>query len=329
MANKLKKIDIKDVLDNIKKKFGAESIMMLNDIPNVDVEIISTGSVGLDHALGINGLPRGRIIEIFGPESSGKTTLALHIVAEAQKNANVCAYIDAENALDPQYAKNIGVKIEELIISQPNNGEEALRITDELVKSGKIAVVVIDSVAALTPRSEIEGQIGDTQMGSQARMMSQAMRMLTSSISKTNTLVIFINQIRSNIGGYGNPETTAGGRALKFYASVRLDIRRTATIKTGETCIGSRVKVKVVKNKVAAPFRIAEFDIIYNEGISRHGEILTLGELLKIVEKSGSSYSYKETKLGRGYDSSRQFLKENPIICDEIVKDIRASHLEI
>lgn len=318
-----------DTLDAIRKTFGQESVMMLNDKPNLDLDVIPTGSVGLDHALGIGGLPRGRIIEIFGPESSGKTTLALHIVAEAQKLGGACAYVDAEHALDPKYARNIGVKTEELVISQPNGGEEALRITDALVRSGAIAVVVIDSVAALTPKSEIDGQIGDTQMGAQARMMSQAMRMLTGSISKTNTLVIFINQIRMNIGGYGNPETTAGGRALKFYASVRLDIRRLATIKVGDKSVGSQVRVKVVKNKVSAPFRICEFQIIFNEGISRDGEILTMGESLKVVTKTGSHYSYGETKLGNGYDASRKFLKDNPKIADAIAHDIRTSHTEI
>jgi len=323
------KTKLADTLEEIRKRFGNESVMMLNDKPNIDLDVIPTGSVGLDHALGVGGLPRGRIIEIFGPEASGKTTLALHIVAEAQKLGGACAYIDAEHALDPQYARKIGVKTEELIISQPSGGEEALQITDAFVKGGGVAVVVIDSVAALTPKSEIDGQIGDTSMGAQARLMSQAMRMLTGSIAKTNTLVIFINQIRMNIGGYGNPETTAGGRALKFYASVRLDIRRLATIKVGDKAMGSQVRVKVVKNKVSAPFRICEFQILFNEGISRHGEILTLAESLKVVEKNGATYSYGEIRLGVGYDKSRQFLTENPEITDKIVKDIHASHTEI
>jgi len=323
------KSNLADTLDAIRKTFGQESVMMLNDKPNLDLDVIPTGSVGLDHALGIGGLPRGRIIEIFGPEASGKTTLALHIVAEAQKLGGACAYIDAEHALDPKYARNIGVKTEDLVISQPNGGEDALRITDALVRSGAIAVVVIDSVAALTPKSEIDGQIGDTQMGAQARLMSQAMRMLTGAISKTNTLVIFINQIRTNIGGYGNPETTAGGRALKFYASVRVDIRRISTIKKGDQAIGSDVRVKVVKNKVAAPFRQSEFQILFNEGISRFGEILTLGESLKIVQKNGATYTYGDVRLGIGYDKSRQFLQDTPEVADAIAKDIRTSHNEI
>lgn len=323
------KATLKDTVADIKKRFGADSIMTLNEKPDVDVDVIPTGSVGLDHALGIGGLPRGRIVEIFGPEASGKTTLALHVVAEAQKLGGACAYIDAEHALDPQYAKRLGVKTDELLISQPNGGEDALQITDALVRGGTIAVVVVDSVAALTPKSEIDGQIGDVSMGAQARLMSQACRMLTSAISNTNTLVIFINQIRTNIGGYGNPETTAGGRALKFYASVRIDIRRTATIKVGDTATGSAVKVKVVKNKVSAPFRDAEFQIIYNEGISRQGEILTLGEALKVVEKSGATYTYGSQRLGVGYDKSRQFLKDNPEIAEKIVKDIHSSHNEI
>lgn len=323
------KKNISDTIASIKSRFGNESVMMLNEKPNVDIDAISTGSVGLDHALGVGGLPRGRIVEIFGPESSGKTTLALHIVAEAQKTGGSCAFIDAEHALDPQYAKNIGVKTDELIISQPNGGEESLQIAKAMVEDGTIDVIVIDSVAALTPKSEIDGDIGDMQMGTQARLMSQAMRMLAGPIAETNTLVIFINQIRMNIGGYGNPETTAGGRALRFYASVRIDIRRTATIKKGDVSVGSQVKVKVVKNKVAAPFRQCEFQIIYNEGISRFGEILTLGESLKIITRAGAYYSYGETRLGQGYDASRKFLTENPKITDAIVKDIRNCHSEI
>lgn len=328
MKEKNKKTQsLEDTLQDIRSSFGEESIMTLSEKPNVDIDAIGSGSVGLDHALGIGGFPRGRVVEIYGPEASGKTTMALHVVANAQKAGGIAAYIDAEHALDPQYAKRIGVDISKLLISQPNGGEEALQITEKLVRGGQVAVVVIDSVAALTPRSEIEGQIGDAQMGAQARLMSQALRMLTASIANTNTLVVFINQIRSNIGGYGNPETTAGGRALKFYASVRIDIRRIATIKTGDTAIGSHVKVKVVKNKVAPPFREAEFDIIYNEGISREGEILILGEQLKVIEKGGGAiYTYGGVKLGRGYDATRQYLKENPEVAEHIAKDILASH---
>lgn len=320
---KTAKPNLKDTLDGIRKRFGAESVMTLDEKPNVDVDVISTGSVGLDHALGVSGLPRGRIVEIFGPEASGKTTLALHAVAQAQKRGLVAAYIDAEHALDPKYAGNIGVDIKTLVVSQPGSGEEALQILDAMVKGGAFGIVVVDSVAALTPKSEIDGQIGDMQMGAQARLMSQAMRMLTASIARTSTLVIFINQIRTNIGGYGNPETTAGGRALKFYASVRIDIRRTATLKSGDDVVGSQAKAKVVKNKVSAPFRETEFQIIYGEGISREAEILTLGESLKIISKSGSHYSYGDQKLGNGYDASRRFLKENPPVADAIVEDIR------
>lgn len=318
-----------DTLDSIRKKFGDGSVMMLDDKQAIDVDVVPTGSVGLDHALGVGGLPRGRIVEIYGPESSGKTTLALHIVAEAQKLGGNCAIIDAEHALDPKYARNIGVDTKHLVVSQPNSGEEALQILNTMVKDGTFSVVVVDSVAALVPNSELNGEIGDAHMASQARLMSQALRVLTGAISHTNTLVIFINQIRTNIGGYGNPETTAGGRALKFYASVRLDIRRTATIKKGDVSVGSQSRVKVVKNKVSAPFRQAEFQIIYNEGISRDGEILTLAESLKIVSRAGAYYSYGETKLGQGYDASRKFLAENEKITNQIVKDIHKSHKEI
>jgi len=325
----MKKPKLSDTLATIKKRFGSESVMMLNEKPSVDIDTIPTGSIGLDRALGVGGLPRGRIVEIFGPEASGKTTLALHVIAEAQRKGGMCVFIDAEHALDPLYAKRIGVVTEELVISQPNGGEEALQIVQQFVKDGTVSVVVVDSVAALTPRSEIDGQIGDMSMGAQARLMSQAMRMLTGEISRTNTLVIFINQIRTNIGGYGNPETTAGGRALKFYASVRIDIRRTAVIKSGDESIGSQSKAKVVKNKVAAPFREAEFQIMYGEGISKAGEILTLGEMLKVVEKSGSHYSYGDTKLGNGYDASRKFLRENTTVMDMIADEIRKIHADI
>lgn len=320
--------DLDDTLADIKAKFGDDAIMRLEDTPAVDVEAISTGSIGLDHAIGIGGMPRGRIVEIYGAESCGKTTLALHVIAEAQKKG-VCAFVDAEHALDPRYAKNLGVKTNELLISQPGSGEEALQIAESLVKSGKISVVVIDSVAALIPKSEIEGQIGDAHMAPQARLMSQAMRMLTPVISKTKTLVIFINQIRSNIGGYGNPTTTAGGRALKFYASVRIQLDKTATIKQGEEPIGSRVKAKVIKNKVASPFKQTEFDVIYNEGISRWGELLLIGEKMGIVTKQGNAFVYGETKLGRGYESSRDFLKQNPNVADEIVGAITKARTEI
>ncbi len=317
--------DIERALAEIKTKFGDESIMMLGATPKVDVNAIPTGSIGVDWALGIGGLPRGRIIEIFGPESSGKTTLSLHVIAEAQKKGGVCAFIDAEHALDPEYAKKLGVKIEELLVSQPDTGEQALEITESLVRSGKIDVIVIDSVAALTPKDEIEGDMGAQHVGKQARLMSQALRKLTAIVSKTKTVVIFINQIRMQIGVmFGNPETTTGGKALKFYTSVRIDIRRIAQIKKGEEVMGGRHRVKIVKNKVAAPFRQTEFDMMYGEGISREGESLALGEKLGIIEKSsGGAYSYGETKLGRGYDAARTFLKENKPIINAILKDIR------
>jgi recombination protein RecA len=315
---------IEDALREIKNKFGDDSIMMLGEKPKVNVDAISTGSIGLDTALGVGGMPRGRIIEIFGPESSGKTTLSLHVVAEAQKKGGICAFIDAEHAMDPEYAKRIGVNINELLISQPDNGEQALEIVDSLVRSGKIDVIVVDSVAALTPKDEIEGDMGAHHVGKQARLMSQALRKLTAIVAKSKTVVIFLNQIRMQIGVmFGNPETTPGGKALKFYTSVRIDIRRIAQIKKGEEVMGGRIRVKVVKNKVAAPFKQTEFDLMYNEGISRAGEIIALGEKLKIIEKSGSSYSYGEVKLGRGYDATRQFLKENKKTADEILKKIQ------
>jgi recombination protein RecA len=323
-------VNIQDTLDQIRTKFGDDSIMKLGDKPRVDVNAISTGSIGLDAALGVGGLPRGRIIEIFGPESSGKTTLALHVVAEAQKLNGLCAFIDAEHAMDPEYAKKLGVKIDELLISQPDNGEQGLEIVESLVRSGKMDVIVIDSVAALTPKDEIEGDMGAQHMGKQARLMSQALRKLTAIVAKSKTIVIFINQIRMQIGVmFGNPETTPGGKALKFYTSVRLDIRRIAQIKKGEEIMGGRIRVKVVKNKVAAPFKQTEFDLMYNEGISTEGEMIALGEKMGIIKKSGTSYEYGETKLGRGYDATRQFLKENDKIKEAILKEIRLKLKEI
>lgn len=320
-------VNIENTLREIKTKFGDDSIMMLGDKPHVDVNAISTGSIGLDAALGVGGLPRGRIVEIFGPESSGKTTLSLHVVAEAQKKGGICAFIDAEHAMDPEYAGRLGVKIGELLISQPDNGEQALEIVESLVRSGKLDVIVVDSVAALTPRDEIEGDMGAHHVGKQARLMSQALRKLTAIVAKSKTIVIFINQIRMQIGVmFGNPETTPGGKALKFYTSVRIDIRRIAQIKKGEEIMGGRIRVKVVKNKVAAPFKQTEFDLMYNEGISREGELIALGEKMGIITKSGTSYSYGEEKLGRGYDATRQFLKDkaNKKIAESILKDIRA-----
>lgn len=317
---------VEDAIREIKTKFGDDSIMMLGEKPHVDVNTIPTGSIGLDAALGVGGVPRGRIIEIFGPESSGKTTLALHIIAEAQKMNGICAFIDAEHAMDPEYSKRLGVKTDELLISQPDNGEQALEIVDSLVRSGKIDVIVIDSVAALTPKDEIEGDMGAYHVGKQARLMSQALRKLTAIVAKSKTVVIFINQIRMQIGVmFGNPETTPGGKALKFYTSVRLDIRRIAQIKKGDEIMGGRVRVKVVKNKVAAPFKQTEFDLMYNEGISREGEIIALGEKMGIIQKSGASYKYGNTPLGRGYDATRQFLKakENKKLTEEILKQIR------
>lgn len=316
---------ISDTLNAIRMKFGDESIMMLGEKPRVDIDVVPTGSIGLDAALGVGGLPRGRIVEIFGPESSGKTTLALHVIAEAQKKGGICAFIDAEHAMDPVYAGKLGVKINELLLSQPDTGEQGLEICESLVRSGKIDVIVIDSVAALTPKDEIEGDMGAQHVGKQARLMSQALRKLTAIVARSKTIVIFVNQIRMQIGVmFGNPETTPGGKALKFYTSVRLDIRRIAQIKKGEEIVGGRVRVKVVKNKVAAPFRQTEFDLIYNEGISKEGEIIALGEKMGIIKKNGISYAYGEEKLGRGYDATRTFLKENSKISDAILKEIRA-----
>ncbi|KKR36574.1 MAG: Protein RecA [Candidatus Nomurabacteria bacterium GW2011_GWE2_40_10] len=327
---------LNNTLKAIQTKFGEGSIMKFGDSPKVDVNVIPTGSIGLDMALGVGGIPRGRIIEIFGPESSGKTTLSLHIVGEAQKLGGVCAYIDAEHAMDPEYTKKLGVNINNLLISQPDNGEQALEIVESLVRTGKIDVIVIDSVAALTPKDEIEGDMGAYHVGKQARLMSQALRKLTAIVARSKTVVIFINQIRMQIGVmFGNPETTPGGKALKFYTSVRLDIRKIAQIKKGEEVVGSRTRVKVVKNKVSAPFKQTEFDIIYNEGISKEGEIMALGEKFKIIEKTGNSYFYvsgiekeEKIKLGVGYDATRKFLKENKKISDHILKEIKKKFAE-
>jgi recombination protein RecA len=327
---------LEDTLKSIQTKFGEGAIMKFGDSAKVDVNVIPTGSIGLDMALGVGGIPRGRIIEIFGPESSGKTTLSLHIVAEAQKLGGVCAYIDAEHAMDPEYTKKLGVNINNLLISQPDNGEQALEIVESLVRTGKIDVIVVDSVAALTPKDEIEGDMGAYHVGKQARLMSQALRKLTAIVARSKTVVIFINQIRMQIGVmFGNPETTPGGKALKFYTSVRLDIRKIAQIKKGEDVVGSRTRVKIVKNKVAAPFKQTEFDIIYNEGISKEGEIMALGEKFKIIEKTGNSYFYvpagekaEKVKLGVGYDATRTFLKTEKKISSDILKEIRKKFAE-
>src|SRR5213595_887648 len=311
-------------LAQIEKQFGKGSIMKMDSQAAQDVQVVSTGSLGLDIALGVGGLPRGRVVEIYGPESSGKTTLTLSVIAQVQKLGGTAAFIDAENALDPQYAAKLGVKIEELLISQPDTGEQALEIADMLVRSGSVDVIVIDSVAALTPKAEIEGEMGEPQMGLQARLMSQALRKLTSNIKRTNTLVIFINQIRMKIGVmFGNPETTSGGNALKFYASVRLDIRRIGSIKKGEEVVGNETRVKVVKNKIAPPFREALFDILYGEGISREGEIIELGVTHNIIEKSGAWYAYNGDKIGQGKDNTRDWLREHPDIAAEIEAKIR------
>lgn len=312
-------------LGQIERQFGKGTVMRMGDTSVVhDIDVVSTGSLGLDIALGIGGLPRGRIVEVYGPESSGKTTLTLHLVAECQKNSGTAAFVDAENALDPVYAEKLGVNINELLISQPDNGEQALEITDMLVRSGAVDLIVIDSVAALTPKAEIEGEMGDSHMGLQARLMSQALRKLTANIKRSNTLVIFINQIRMKIGVmFGNPETTTGGNALKFYSSVRLDIRRTGAIKKGDEVLGNETRVKVVKNKVAPPFRKAEFDIIYGQGISREGEIIDLGVKHDFVEKSGAWYSYNGERIGQGKDNVRNFLQANPEIAADIEGKIR------
>ena len=318
---------LESALGQIERQFGKGSIMKLGDNPIMDVEATSTGSIGLDIALGIGGIPKGRIIEIYGPESSGKTTLTLHAIAEEQKSGGVCAFVDAEHALDPTYAKKLGVDLDELLISQPDAGEQALEITDTLVRSGAVSMVVVDSVAALTPKSELEGDMGDHQVGAQARLMSQAMRKLTGSISKSKCTVIFINQIRMKIGVmFGSPETTSGGNALKFYSSVRLDIRRIGAIKDRDEVVGNATRVKVVKNKVAPPFKQVEFDIMYGEGISKRGELIDLGVKGGIVEKSGSWFSYGDQRIGQGRENAKTFLKENGSIAWEIEDKIRASH---
>src|SRR5438128_6321070 len=325
-ANQEKLIALKLTMEKIDKTYGKGTIMKLGDTTIEPVEVMSTGSVGLDMALGIGGLPKGRVVEIYGPESSGKTTLALHVVAEVQKTGGTAAFIDAEHALDPSYAHKLGVNLDDLLVSQPDTGEQALEITDTLVRSGAVDIIVIDSVAALTPRAEIEGEMGDSLPGLQARLMSQALRKLTGSISKTHTLVIFINQIRMKIGVmYGSPETTTGGNALKFYASVRLDIRRTGSVKKADEIIGNNVRVKVVKNKVAPPFREVEFDIMYGEGISKLGEIIDLGVKAGVSEKSGSWFSYSSQRIGQGRDNVREFLKANPDIAEAIEKQVRGA----
>ena len=326
-ADKLKALKL--TIDKIDKDFGKGSVMMMNEKADQVMEVISTGSIGLDVALGIGGLPRGRIIEIYGPESSGKTTIAIHVIAEAQKKGGMCAIIDAEHAFDSSYAQKLGADVDNLLISQPDYGEQALEIADRLILSGALDVVVIDSVAALVPKGELEGEMGDSKMGLHARLMSQALRKLTATISKTNTVCIFINQLREKIGVmFGNPETTTGGNALKFYASVRLDIRRIAQIKDGDDAIGNRAKVKVVKNKVAPPFRSAEFDIIFGEGISKAGEIIDMGVELGIIAKSGSWYSYNSDKLGQGRDAVKQLMLDNPELAADIEAKIRAKIAE-
>ncbi len=312
-------------LSQIERAFGKGSIMRLGQSTNIDIEAVSTGSLGIDIALGIGGMPKGRIVEIYGPESSGKTTLALSVIAQSQKKGGTCAFIDAEHALDPSYAKKIGVDVENLLISQPDSGEQALEIADTLVRSGAIDVMVVDSVAALVPKAELEGEMGDSHMGLQARLMSQALRKLTSTVARSNTLIIFINQIRMKIGVmFGNPETTTGGNALKFYASVRMDIRRIGAIKDKEDVIGSQTRVKIVKNKVAPPFKTVDFDIMYGEGISKTGELVDLGVKSGIIDKAGAWFSYNGEKIGQGRENAKNFLKENPAIADEIENKIRA-----
>lgn len=324
MSNNEKLKALKLTIDKIEKDFGKGSVMMMNEKGETQMEVVPTGSIGLDAALGIGGFPKGRIVEIYGPESSGKTTIAIHVIAEAQKKGGMCAFIDAEHAFDSAYAKRLGVDVDNLLISQPDYGEQGLEIADRLILSGALDVVVIDSVAALVPKGELEGEMGDSKLGLQARLMSQALRKLTATISKTNTICIFINQLREKIGVmFGNPETTTGGNALKFYSSVRLDIRRMTQIKDGDEAVGNRVKVKVVKNKVAPPFRAAEFDIVFGEGISKTGEIIDLGVDLGIVNKSGSWFSYNNDKLGQGREGVKQLLKDNPELATEIENKIR------
>ena len=330
MSNNEKLKALKLTMDKIDKDFGKGSVMMMNEKGEQQIEVISTGSIGLDAALGVGGIPKGRVVEIYGPESSGKTTIATHIIAEAQKKGGMCAIIDAEHAFDSGYAQKLGVDIDNLLISQPDYGEQALEIADRLILSGALDVVVIDSVAALVPKSELEGEMGDSKMGLQARLMSQALRKLTGTISKTNTVCIFINQLREKIGVmFGNPETTTGGNALKFYSSIRLDIRRMSQIKDGEEAVGNRVKVKVVKNKVAPPFRVAEFDIVFGEGISKVGEILDMGVEMGIVQKSGSWFSYNSDKLGQGREGVKSLLHDNPALADEIETKIREKIKEL
>ena len=327
VANSEKAKALQAALAQIEKQFGKGTIMRLGEGEAIeDIQVVSTGSLGLDIALGVGGLPRGRVVEIYGPESSGKTTLTLQVIAEMQKIGGTCAFVDAEHALDVQYAQKLGVNLPDLLISQPDTGEQALEIVDSLVRSGAVDLIVVDSVAALTPKAEIEGEMGDSLPGLQARLMSQALRKLTATIKKTNCMVIFINQIRMKIGVmFGSPETTTGGNALKFYASVRIDIRRTGTIKKGEEAIGNETKVKIVKNKVAPPFKTAEFDILFGEGISRHGEIIDMGVNAKIVEKSGAWYAYNGEKIGQGRDNAREFLRENPELALEIENKVRES----
>lgn len=319
---------LKTALANIEKAHGKGAAMLMGQRDmETEIQVVSTGSLSLDMALGVGGVPRGRIIEIFGPESSGKTTLTLHIVAEAQKAGGTCAFIDAEHALDPVYARKLGVDVDNLILSQPDNGEQALEITDTLIRSGAVDVIVVDSVAALVPKAEIEGEMGDSHMGLQARLMSQALRKLTATISKSNTILIFINQIRMKIGVmFGNPETTTGGNALKFYSSIRLDIRRVGAIKDKEEVIGNQTRVKVVKNKVAPPFRVVDFDILYGEGISKVGEVLDLGVKAEFVEKSGAWYNYNNERIGQGRENAKQYLKDNPKVMKEIEAKVRAAH---
>ncbi|MCD8312783.1 MAG: recombinase RecA [Bacteroidales bacterium] len=325
-VNAAKMKALQATLDKIEKDYGKGTIMKLGDQPKWDVSVIPSGSIALDHALGIGGYPRGRVIEIYGPESSGKTTLAIHAIAQAQKTGGIAAIIDAEHAFDRTYAKNLGVNLDTLLISQPDNGEQALEITDNLIRSGAIDIIVIDSVAALTPKAEIEGEMGDSKVGLQARLMSQALRKLTANISKTNTCCIFINQLREKIGVlFGNPETTTGGNALKFYASVRIDVRKATAIKDGDDALGNRTKVKIVKNKMAPPFKKAEFDIVYGEGISHTGEVVDLGVEFGIIQKSGSWFSYGDSKLAQGREAVKRLLDDNSELCDEIEAKIRAA----